>query len=596
MTTKAYSYIRFSTPEQMKGNSIERQTDMAAQYCTVNNLELDNELNLQDLGISAYKGKNLDENAALGGFINAIDEGKVQQGSILLIESLDRLSRQKISDAHESLKSIINKGVNVVTLNDNTIYDKDSLDDFGKLMKAFLVMSLAHQESKEKSRRISEANKNNRKKIITDNRKLSSQGPAWLSFDKEKREFFPIDEKVEIVNLIFKLSAEGSGTYSITNELNNRNIKPIGSSDTWHQSYLSKILKGREVLGDFTSNSKDGTCVYENYYPKIINEELYYRVQKGIQARNISGGGRKGNKVANIFQKIIFCGYSIDDNISGYRCDGNNETVIINDKSTKNKKGHAYLQCYRKKRSNTGCIQCRKSWRLDHFETSFLSFISEVDTSSLTGTKNELKKQIDEVQSLLDTENEKLKYIKNNIKKIANAMMDSETDIPTFLIQKGNKLEEEEKTVLESIKLNTAKLKYKQHEYNNPGDTKETLTQLIDIMPTLDKDKLYELRQQLATLLKNTIERIDIYSCGNIMTDKAIAEVKKKQGKKVANILAKNKDQTKKAILPYFIVHFKSGSYRQVATDPKDPTRLILSITPQGAESMLLGDISHQDK
>ncbi len=88
----AYSYIRFSTVEQIKGDSLRRQTTASAQYAAANGLELDTSLNAQDLGVSAFSGANF-ESGALGKFITAIDEGRVARGSYLLVESLDRLSR-----------------------------------------------------------------------------------------------------------------------------------------------------------------------------------------------------------------------------------------------------------------------------------------------------------------------------------------------------------------------------------------------------------------------------------------------------------------------------------------------------------------------
>jgi len=47
---KAYSHIRFSTDIQSKGDSLRRQSELAVKYCEQNNLELDTEFNLQDLG------------------------------------------------------------------------------------------------------------------------------------------------------------------------------------------------------------------------------------------------------------------------------------------------------------------------------------------------------------------------------------------------------------------------------------------------------------------------------------------------------------------------------------------------------------------
>src|SRR4028119_1217108 len=90
---KAYSYLRFSTPEQIKGDSRRRQTSMAQEYAAKHGLTLDEELTYQDLGVSAFRGKNA-EDGKLSEFLDAVRFGKVEPGSYLLVESLDRISRQ----------------------------------------------------------------------------------------------------------------------------------------------------------------------------------------------------------------------------------------------------------------------------------------------------------------------------------------------------------------------------------------------------------------------------------------------------------------------------------------------------------------------
>jgi DNA invertase Pin-like site-specific DNA recombinase len=67
---KAYSYLRFSTPEQSKGDSFRRQTAMAQQWCLQNGYELDASLTFHDLGISAYRGNNA-ETGKLADFLEA---------------------------------------------------------------------------------------------------------------------------------------------------------------------------------------------------------------------------------------------------------------------------------------------------------------------------------------------------------------------------------------------------------------------------------------------------------------------------------------------------------------------------------------------
>ena len=73
--TKAYSYLRFSTPEQEKGDSKRRQMDLARRYADAHGLDLDETLTFHDLGVSAFRGDNQD--AALGAFKSAVTDGRV---------------------------------------------------------------------------------------------------------------------------------------------------------------------------------------------------------------------------------------------------------------------------------------------------------------------------------------------------------------------------------------------------------------------------------------------------------------------------------------------------------------------------------------
>ena len=89
--TRAYSYVRFSTPSQAAGASLQRQTEKAAKYALDHGLTLDTELSMTDLGVSANRGKNA-HTGALGGFLKAVDAGYVERGSYLLIENMDNRS------------------------------------------------------------------------------------------------------------------------------------------------------------------------------------------------------------------------------------------------------------------------------------------------------------------------------------------------------------------------------------------------------------------------------------------------------------------------------------------------------------------------
>jgi DNA invertase Pin-like site-specific DNA recombinase len=95
---RCYSYIRFSTPEQLKGNSLLRQLELSKKYADENGLYLDESLTLKDLGLSAFSGEHR-KRGELGIFLNMVKKGKIPNNSVLLVESLDRISREQVLDS-----------------------------------------------------------------------------------------------------------------------------------------------------------------------------------------------------------------------------------------------------------------------------------------------------------------------------------------------------------------------------------------------------------------------------------------------------------------------------------------------------------------
>ena len=154
----AYSYIRFSTPEQAKGDSLRRQMTAAAEWCVKNGVTLDTSTTLHDLGRSAFLGehrKNPDR-CALAAFLKLVEGGKVPRGSSLIVESLDRLSREHIRPALTLLLRLIEAGIRVVQLIPvEAIYD-DKVEPM-QLMMAIMELSRGHSESAVKSERVGAA-------------------------------------------------------------------------------------------------------------------------------------------------------------------------------------------------------------------------------------------------------------------------------------------------------------------------------------------------------------------------------------------------------------------------------------------------------
>ena len=118
MQPKAYSYIRFSSPEQAAGDSYRRQLDASTEYAKQKGLVLDDRLKLTDRGLSAFKGMHRAK-GTLGEFLRLVEAGKIPDGSVLIVENLDRLSREQVLDALNQFTSIIQAGIKLVTLQDS---------------------------------------------------------------------------------------------------------------------------------------------------------------------------------------------------------------------------------------------------------------------------------------------------------------------------------------------------------------------------------------------------------------------------------------------------------------------------------------------
>lgn len=72
----AYSYVRMSTNIQLKGDSLRRQKDASQRYAELNNLKLIDDFKLEDIGVSAFTGANV-ETGCLGVFLEHVKTNKI---------------------------------------------------------------------------------------------------------------------------------------------------------------------------------------------------------------------------------------------------------------------------------------------------------------------------------------------------------------------------------------------------------------------------------------------------------------------------------------------------------------------------------------
>lgn len=558
--TKAYSYIRMSTDKQLHGDSLRRQTERAMEFAEKNGLILDDTFRLNDIGLSGYDGSHLLK-GRLGLFLEAVKRGEVEPGSYLIIESFDRLSRQQPQEALRTFLDILGRGISIATLMDGRVYRPKAVDPLD-LMLSLTTMIRAHEESATKADRGAAAWRNKRKnarlKILT---KLC---PKWLEPLPDRRGFKVILKRAEIVRRIFSFAAdEGMGACTIAATLNREKVPPFGHAEGWRDSTIKKILTGRAVLGEYQPHTKVAGRrspieePIEDYYPRVVDDDLYYRAQQAIASRRVRGGGRRGEKVSNLFSKLLRCGY----------CGGK---MYYADKG---KKGGPIIRCERAtRRLDCVCI----NWHYKHFETAVLSFLRELDLTSITSEavnrseladisrrSREVRGRLVDAEKLrerkfaLAVDSEPSPYLKEQFKLADQAVADLEAQL--------RQVEEEEN-----------RLRSRHFSFESG---KVEAAAILERIQAKEGDDAFRIRSALSARLQDIVEKIEVFPGGSRVSPSAERSLVALLTHPSSAIPADDvEDYLKEHARARperrsFFIHFKDGSFRFVQPHAKDPTR-----------------------
>lgn len=497
---KAYSYLRFSTPDQMKGDSFRRQTELSQRYAEKHNLDLDLSLTFQDLGVSAFRGKNLEE-GALGSFLEAVDQGKVKAGSYLLVESLDRLSRQTPYSAFRQLAAILDRGLTVVTIQDGKVYSGEP--DFSDLMMSLVVMQRAHEESLTKSRRLSEAWKNKRKLAKEGKLKLTAQCPEWLMLDKTSGQFEIIPERAALVQRMFSMTLDGIGKRSVTKAFNQEGIPPFGRGRGWQDSYIQKILSNEAVIGVYQPHKMadidgirkrvpDGEPI-EGYFPAIVDRATFLKARLMCTQRR-QPTGRNTAKLSNLFTGVAVCG--VCGSAMHFENKGNPP------------KGGSYLVCSGA-RLHLGCK--RHAWRYPENQSHILMNFTELDFRTMfPNLYQQSQAAVSEVEGQILIKEEELAKLGQGLEKLADLLLERGSS-PTLIGRLDTM--EQQKTALQGeledlrVKLDR-ELDRQMTVQTGHDEVYQALTKYIAIERKGDPEATLSARRRLHQLLKRVVDKI----------------------------------------------------------------------------------------
>lgn len=387
--SKVFSYGRFSNLTQSSGDSYARQSKAAKAFALEHELELADpkEYLFFDAGRSAYKGKHLDDSGELARFLRYVEDGSIPSGSYLVVESLDRLSREKVRTALPRFLDLLAKGINVYTSTDRRLYthDYNEID----LIISIITMSRAHEESATKGSRVSSAWRKKHAEARETKKPLGKLRPLWL--DITPKGYVLNTDHAKVVRRLFDLSIQGHGSRNIAATLNQEGIPSFSAgrknfSGLWGFSTVRHILDSRTVLGEYQPHifidgvrTPDGEPITD-YFPPVVDEETFYRAQA-------ARGSRRSHKITkqttsfNVMAGIFFC----------FDCGA---AMHI-----QSQRGRKYYKCSHSTRGmcNAGVITATRT------ETVFREVLAKLDSLSLVQTSaGSIRKKLDVAEGRLE--------------------------------------------------------------------------------------------------------------------------------------------------------------------------------------------------
>lgn len=505
-TPLAFSYVRLSSKKQKDGDGHRRQTDLAKAYCEEKGLTLDH--SLEDIGVSGFSGANRIR-GVLSRFLALAKAGRIPLGSHLIVESLDRLSRDKVMVALRSFTDILEAGITVHTIADRQVYNWESANDQqGQLFFSLAIMGRAHDESKTKLFRQRENWQEKRAKGRAGGPKLTARGPSWLKLNAARTEFDEIPENVAVIKRIFKESEMGIGCDAIARRLNADGIAPLSFGRTWHggtvRAYLTSIaVRGHyqpnrmEVImvdGERTTKRVPDGEVITSYYPMVIDDEQWNRTWVAMDSRRMAGApnlaGRKGTKIGNLFGSLAHCGRCL-------------QPMNIRDRGKK-RRHRTFFMC-----SGARTGTCPNTWQyvVETWEPAILEFITELDLREIDPV---------EVYSLESAVAEK-KARREALRKRMDALMEmvAEQGSPRARELAG---EAERQLDTLQIELITDEEQLRRMRASAPPEDRQAqIRHLKNKMASADAKELYAIRANLQQSLRDVFDYVRFSVGGEVV-------------------------------------------------------------------------------
>ena len=320
----AVSYMRVST----QGQTTERQ-ERALQEWMADHPEYE----LQDKRVDRQSGRNLNR---LDWFIN----GKYPDGTVLIVEDIDRFSRLGVTDGVDLLFRLWKKGLTIAVVGDPFNGDVlKNLDDKGE--EIIRELKRARRESDRKRDKSNDAVRVSREQIRQGkfthpkclfkprDGKKKVHYAFWLDLDPTLNNGdgeFVENAEVRWIKRAFELALQPDmGENKIADQLHSegfRSSHPQTKGKKLDGRTIGKWLTNRQVIGEWQATKPKldefGKPVGKQYepfgeplsvFPVVIDPKDFQRVQDLRQARRTNAGAvvSRGGQMHSLFQDMQFC-------------------------------------------------------------------------------------------------------------------------------------------------------------------------------------------------------------------------------------------------------------------------------------------------
>lgn len=309
----AWSYARTSTTKQAAADrsGIQRQEQALAQWLAAHPTYQLQEA-LVDPGLSGSGAHR--QRGALGKFIAAAKAGNVPPGSVLIVESITRFSREAERKVMGTLlNDFWGNDLGLAICGHDEIYTAELIDSQPHRLHVLLaLMQQARAEWLEKSRRSKGARAAARAKQDAGIR-TPGRAPFWIKRDASNRllrdsnGLLQLNEHAETVRRMVDLHLSGLGGDLIARQLNAEGLPTGTKAKEWIGESVRKVLRSPQITGTLVRAAGN----VENYFPAAISPATFAQVQQASAQRELGKGGVKGASphALNLFMGISRCAH-----------------------------------------------------------------------------------------------------------------------------------------------------------------------------------------------------------------------------------------------------------------------------------------------